>query len=221
LAVSVLAGCSSVGGNAGNATAEPVSARTLRASGFGRFEDGGNVPVNQRWLLAQQSAKLGAYRSLADQLYKVGLDGQKTVATQVIGDEAYRVYLDTYLREARTVDYHTVNDTLKVTMELTLTPRFYRCMSGDSEIVGQCLQSENKLGITRLGYRPAATATVNLACGVRDCGDRYYVRGFSKDRNAVDDVLLDGGLYDVEWDAHTGVSLFARLILLQGFFNGF
>ena len=221
LAICLSAGCSSLGGKTGSAAAEPVTSKTLRATGYSRFEDGGNISVNQRWLMAQQAAKLEAYRGLADQLYKETLDGQKTVGSQVMSDEAYRVYLDTFLREARSVDYRTVKDTLRTTMELSLTPRFYRCMSGDAAIVNQCLQEDNKLAVTRLGYKPATMASANLACGARDCSDQFYVQGYSKDRNMVDNVLLDGGLYDAEWSVHTGASLFVRLFMFQELVHGF
>jgi|GEM_PF-291267 hypothetical protein len=220
LVACVLAGCSSLGGKAGNAAAEPSASKVLRATGYSRFEDGGNVSANQRWLMAQQAAKLDAYRGLADQIYKEALDGKKTVGSQIMSDEAYRLYFDTYLREARAVDYRTVKDTLKATLELNLTPRFYRCMTGDAVVVNQCLQDDNKLAFTRIGYKPAATASANLACGNRDCSDQLYVQGFSKDRNPVDDVLLDAGLYDVEWAAHTGAQIFGRYFLIQRVING-
>ncbi len=220
LAACIFAGCSSLGGKTERAVAQPTADKVLHATGFSRFEDNGNVSVNQRWLKAQQAAKLDAYRGLADLLYKEALDGRKTVGSQVISDEAYRVYLDTYLRGARAVDYRTVKDTLKATLELNLTPRFYRCMTGDADVVNQCLQDDKKLQFTRIGYKPAITTSVNMACGNRDCSDQLYVQGFSKDRNAVDDVLLDAGFYDVEWAAHTGANVFGRYLLLQGFING-
>ncbi|MDD1623065.1 MAG: hypothetical protein LUQ11_16445 [Methylococcaceae bacterium] len=221
LAACVFAGCSSLGGKAGSAVAEPTADKVLHATGFSRFEDNGNVPVNQRWLMAQQAAKLDAYRGLADLLYKEPLDGRKTVGSQVMSDEAYRVYLDTYLRGARAVDYRTVKDTLKATLELNLTPRFYRCMTGDADVVNQCLQDDKRLQFTRIGYKSATTTSVNMACGNRDCSDQLYVQGFSKDRNAVDNALLNAGLYDVEWTVHTAADLAGRFMAIQGFiYNG-
>lgn len=219
LSACLLAGCSSLG-NKTDTVSVPVVDKTLQATGYSRFDDVGQTSANQRWLKAQQAAKLDAYRGLAASLYKEALVGQKTVGSQVMNDEAYRVYLDTYLREARAVDYRTVRDTLKTTLELKLTPRFYRCMSGDVGVVNQCLQEDNKLAFTRIGNKPATVTSANLACGSRDCSDQYYVQGFSKDRNVVDDALLDVGLYDVEWAAHTSVNVIGRYILFQGFLNG-
>lgn len=211
-----LTGCSVVGGT--RADALPVG-KTLRASGYSRFDDAGNLAVNQRWLQAQQAAKLDAYRDLADLLYREPLDSQVTVGTQVMRDEAYRVYLDTYLREARATDYRAVRDSLKTTLELHLSPRFYRCMAGDTSVVAQCLQEDNKLAFTRLGFKPATVTSANLACGSRDCSDQYYVQGFSKQPHLVNDVLLDAGLYDVEWTANTALRLIFNHLLINGFLN--
>lgn len=219
LALSLLAGCSSLG-NKTEVTGQSLTPKTLHATGYSRFDDSGQVPVNQRWLSAQQAAKLDAYRGLADLLYKEALDGQKTVGSQVMSDEAYRIYVDTYLREARAVDYRTVRDTLKATLELKLSPRFYRCLSGDIGVVSQCLQEDNKLAFTRIGTKPATVASANLACGSRDCSDQFYVQGFSKERNPVDNFLLNAGMYDVEWAAHTSVNIIGRYIFMQEFLNG-
>lgn len=221
LLVGGLVGCSSMAKKSASSVGEPAQAKVLRATAYGRLEGDGKLGVNQTWLQAQQAAKLNAYRSLADMLYQEPLDGQKTVGMQVVSDEIYRIYAETYLREARAVDYRTVKDSLKTTMELNLTPRFYRCMSGDRFAVQQCLQEDNKLAITRLGYRPATTTSANLACGSRDCGDQFYVQGFANDKNPLDSVLLDAGLYDAEWAVHTGGSLFGRLFMFQELVHGF
>lgn len=212
----MLTGCSSLGGK--TAAIIPTE-KTLRASGYSQFDDSGKLAVNQRWLQAQQNAKLDAYRGLADLLYREKLDEQTTVGAQVMRAEIYRVYLDSYLREARASDYRAVRDNLKTTLELRLTPRFYRCMGGDAVQVEQCLQEDNKLAFTRLGYKAATKTSANLACGTRDCSDQFYVAGFSKRPNVVDDALLDAGLYDVEWTANLGLRTLFNYLLVNGFFN--
>ncbi|AMK77917.1 MULTISPECIES: hypothetical protein [Methylomonas] len=216
LMVLALNGCAAVGGR--NAEV-PSAGKTLRASGYSHFDDSGKLGVNQRWLQAQQAAKLDAYRGLADLLYQEKLGNQTTVGAQVMRDEVYRVYLDSYLREARAADYRTIRDNLKTTLELRLSPRFYQCMSGDPALAGQCLQEDNKLAFTRLGYKTATVTSANLACGARDCSDQYYVAGFSKRPNVVDDVLLDAGLYDVEWIANTGLRTIFQYLLINGFYS--
>ncbi len=213
--LSVVAGCAAVGGK--SAEAPPVE-KTLRASGFSRFDDSSSV-ASQRWLQAQQAAKLDAYRDLADLLYQEKLPNQTTVGAQVMRNEAYRVYLDGYLREARATDYRAVKDSLKTTLELKLSPRFYRCMAGDKVAVNQCLEEDNKMAFTRLGYKAASVTSANLGCGARDCSDQFYVQGFSKRPNVVDDTLLDAGLYDVEWTANTGLRTIFQYLLINGFYS--
>ena len=212
----LLAGCSTAPSKPMTVAAVPAVGKTLRASGFSRFEDGGNLTVHQRWLAAQQSAKLDAYRDLAAQLYQEILPGNTTVGALVLANEAYRVYVDAFLREARASDYRTVKDSLKTTLELTLTDRFMRCMSSDANGVSRCLEHENKMAFTRTGSKPAMVASVNMACAVPDCSDQLSMQGFSKDRNAVDSALLDAGLYDVEWALNTSANTAARFLLLGG-----
>ncbi len=206
-----LGGCASSGGNTDNT----AKAKSLRASGYSRLEADTQTPFDQMWLKAQQAAKLSAYRSLAESLYLEALEGDKTVGSQVMSDEAYRVYVDTFLREARAVDSRNLKDALKTTLELKLTPRFYRCMSGNKEIVRLCLQADNKSAMTRLGLNPAKTIVANLACGARDCSDQLSVQGFATQRNPVDEVLLNAGLYDAEWSVSTSAGIFSRVFLFR------
>lgn len=214
--VLLISGCAAT---SSKTVAVPSTGKTLTASGYSRFDDSGQLPVNQRWFQAQQSAKLDAYRGLAALLYQEQLDNHTTVGAQVMRDELYRVYLDSYLRDARAADYRTVRDSLKTTLELRLSPQFYRCMAGDTTVVSQCLQDDHKSEFTRLGYKAATMTSANLACGARDCRDQFYVAGFSKQRNAVDDALLDVGLYDLEWTANTGLRTVLQYLLINGFFN--
>jgi len=218
LATLMTSGCAQL--ETRNSSSVAPTIKKLEANGYSRFEDiGGQQKVNQRWLSAQQVAKLNAYRGLADQLYYEPIGNNKTVGSQVIQHEVYRVYLDTYLREAQAIDYQTVNDSLKATLELKLTPRFYQCMSGDLIYARQCLQEDGKSTFTRIGQKSAITTSSNLACGTPDCSDQLYVKGFSKDRNAVDDVLLDTGFYDAEWTVNTGARTLFNYLLIYGFMN--
>lgn len=214
----IFTGCASTGGSK-TGQAEPFSEKTMQASGYGQFDDSGRLSVNYRWLSAEQSAKLNAYRGLAHQLYYEPLGGNKTVGSQVMSHEVYRVYLDTYLRNARASDYRTVKDSLKTTLELKLTPRFYQCMGGDVDQTSRCIQEDGKLPITRLGYNAAETRTVNLACGRGDCSDQFHVKGFSKNRGAVDSALLETGFYDVQWTVNTGLRILFNYLLVNGFVN--
>ena len=216
LATLMILGCAQVGSRDSIA----VTDKTLVASGYSQFADVGVLQkVNERWLSAQQVAKLNAYRSLADQLYYESLGNNKTVGSQVVQSEVYRVYLDTYLRNAQAVDYLTVKNSLKATLQLKLTPRFYQCMSSDLVGARQCLQEDDKLAFTRIGYKTASVSSKNLACAQLDCSDQFFVKGFSKDRNVVDDAMLDAGFYDLEWTINTGARTLFNYLLTYGFLN--
>lgn len=215
-AIAFLAGCASV---QRQTVATPPSSKTLTANGYARFDDSGTVQVKQRWLSTQQQAKLNAFRGLADQLYYEPVGGGKTVGSQVVSHEAYRIYLDGYLREAKASDYRTVKDTLKTTMTLSLTPMFYQCMAGDLAQINGCLRDEDKLDFTRLGFKSAQTSSVNLACGNRDCSDEFYVQGFSKDISKFNGALLDAGLYHSRWIVNTGSRTLFNFLLLDGIVN--
>lgn len=215
LAALSLAGCASSVKTP--VAAQAPSEKILSASGYARFDDSGNV--KQRWLNAQQMSKLNAFRGLADQLYNEPLDGGKTVGSQVVSNEAHRVYLDNYLREAKASDYRTVQDSLKTTLTLTLTPRFYQCMGGGSRQVEHCLREEGKLNLSRIGFKPAQTTTINLACGNRDCSDQYFVDGFSKSKSAFNHGLLKAGIYDSEWLLNTGARTLFNALLIEGMLN--
>ncbi len=197
----------------------PENGKTLTADGYSQFEDAGKLNFSHQWFSAQQLAKLNAYRGLADQLYYEPLGDHKTVGSQVISHEVYRIYLDTYLREARASDYRTLKDNLKTTLELKLTPRFYRCMGGDVAEADRCIREDGKMPYTRLGYKTAASTSINLACSMPDCSDQFHVKGFSKSRHFVDDALLDAGFYDTEWTVNTGARMLFNHLLLHGIIN--
>jgi len=204
--------------NRENDPAVPAQAKTLQGNGYGQFTDKSHPNFSRNWQVTEQSAKLNAYRALADQLYYEPLGKHKTVGSQIVSHEAYRVYFDTYLRQARPTDYRTVKDHLSTTLQLKLTPRFYYCMSGDEARARQCIEEDDKLPVTRLGYKTATTKTVNLACGTDDCSDLFAVKGFSRQSNPLDDLLLDAGLYDTEWTANTGLRILLNHLLLNGTF---
>lgn len=212
----VLAGCAS---NDVQRNAHWNQQKVLSANGYTRFDDSAQVSVSQRWLSAQQQAKLAAYRDLAESLYYEPLGENKTVGSQVMSHEVYRIYLDTYLREARASDYRTVRDSLKTTLQLKLTPRFYQCMGGDGAQAQRCIQEDGKLPFTRLGFQPATIRSVNLVCGASDCSDQFHVKGFSKKRSVIDNAMLDHGFYDVQWTVNTGLRVLFNYLVIYGFAN--
>ena len=209
----ILMGCAAPAKQAFSEAQEKV----VVAEGYGRFND--SLQFKQRWLSTQQIAKLNAYRSLADQLYDEPLGDQQTIGSKVISHEAYRIYLDNFLREARASDYRTVKDSLKVSMTLRLTRKFYQCMSGDHLQVQRCLREDHKMDFSRLGYQAATKSSVNLACAQRDCGDQFHVKGFAHETTPLNDTLLEAGLYDAQWMANTSARLLFNHLLIDFFYS--
>lgn len=215
-----LGACSSTN-NKFTAFLEQNNSKTLRVNAYGSLRQTDMLAIDQDWQQAKLAAKLDGYRNLANLLYQEKLGDQLTVGSQVIKDESYRIYLDTFLRSAQVVDFHHVNDTVILGMVLNLTPNFYRCMAGDTAVINQCMDAENKHLFTRLGHKSASSTVVNLACATLDCGEQFDVQGFSKPKSGLDNALLDNGLYSSEWTLHTGLSLMGRLLLFQELIHGF
>lgn len=190
--------------------------KVITATGQGVLTQAAGLSEQQIKLKAEQDAKMRAYRSLASVLYYEKLNGSKTVASLVMRDESYRVYVDLFLREAKFGDSRILGKKLLTQLDLSLTDRFYRCMNATVEGVRRCLLEDNKMQFTRLGYNSSEVKTVNLACGTADCSDLFHVGGFNRQKSAFDRGLLNAGLYDSEWIVSASGRLLANFLLIQG-----
>ena len=223
MSIMMLAACSSSTTKPLDDTLNPnstglVANKVLQASGYSALRIQPQLTQLQNQYAVEQSAKMNAYRGLAKQIYREQLFEGRVVADQVISDDVFRIYLDLFLREARVVESRTIADQQKIALELDLTPRFYQCFSATVAVVSRCLWEDNKIPFTRTGYKKAPMTTVNLACS--DCADQLSVAGFSKEKNSVDNALLNAGVYDAEWVVNMGIkTLFNYLILTQVLFD--
>lgn len=192
----------------------------LMADGFSRQSNSPQRTKIQNQYSAEQMAKIVAYRALAKQLYLVRLNDRLAVADQVIKDESFRIYFDLFLREARVVNKLVIAGQQKISLALALTPRFYRCFSSTVAKVSQCLQEDNKMAFTRIGYQQAALSTVNLSCTSSDCAQQLHISGFSEEKRGFDNTLLNVGFYDTEWAINTALNaVFNYLVITHLFFN--
>lgn len=214
----LLLACSSTGAKK-HATVDAFAPKRLTVSGHGVPPRDASLTKMQAQLLAEQAARLNAFRALASLLYREQLNEGATAGGQVLRDERYRIYFDLYLREAETISVRNVGNTVQTDLSLTVTDRFYRCMSGQLDVVQQCLRQDNKMPFTRLGYRSAEKKTVNLACSADGCADMLHVQGFADRKNAFDRGLLNAGLYDGEWSVNTAARLLINFILLNNIPN--
>lgn len=193
-----------------------VQNKEFTAQGRSAIKDDPNLPPQQLKRVAEQSARMNAYRALATRLYHEKLPDGTTVAARVMRDEAYRIYVDIYLREANLTALQAWGGWVSANMALIVNARFYHCMGGDVVTVQQCLLQDNKVPLTRLGDQIAEIRQVNLMCGQADCTGLYHVGGFDRRLDDVDQLMLNAGLYDREWLFNTGGRLFSNALIIQG-----
>jgi len=190
--------------------------KVLQATGFSPLKKQPGLSAVQNKFAVEQYAALEAYRGLAKQIYSENLADHLKVADQIMADDSYRVYLDLFLRQAIVMETKIVSDQKKLTLALTLTPRFYRCISHSVKVVRQCIQEDGKIPFTRIGFQSATVSLEDLQCVDLGCLSPFYVTGFSKERNLLDQTLLRGGLYDAEWTVNMAVRAALRYFVLSG-----
>jgi hypothetical protein len=80
---------------------------TLNATGYGAVNTAAcngecdRVSPAQRKLLAMRAARLDAYRSMAEQVYGLRVEGGSTVGSLALKDDSFKVYIDAFIRGAR------------------------------------------------------------------------------------------------------------------------
>lgn len=188
--------------------------KVLLASGYSKPLPDPQLTLLQNQTIAEQTAKLEAYRALAIKLYNEKLSNGRIVANQIIQNEAYRIYLDLFLRDARVVESNRFAGQQKIALELTLTPHFYQCFSTEDKVT-RCIQESNKVPYTRLGYQQAPVSTINISCASSDCGDQLSMSGFSEEKKGLDSTLLNHGFYDTEWSINTVWRTALRYVFLS------
>ena len=123
-----LAGCSGLQSPATPAdNLEPI---IVRVSGFGTYAQKGDAANPRKHLMAMRASKLDAYRSLAERVYGTVIYGSSTVNDFVLQDDAFRAYVDSYIRGAKVVAVTDRSDgTVETIMQLKLEPRFRACVA--------------------------------------------------------------------------------------------
>ncbi len=202
-------GCS----HTGRAKNDNSIRKTLTVYGSGATDSSKNN--QQQTFYLQHNARADAYRQLAARLFTEPLNNDKTVAEQIIANEQYRIYLDTFLREAKISEDQAIGNHYFMKVSLPIPERFYQCMSGDALTIKQCLKEDNKLPITRTGYYSSNVKQVNLACLTIDCSDQFHIKGFIRNRNAVDQKLLNAGLENSQWWLNTSSRILMNFYLLK------
>jgi len=167
--------------------------KTITATGYGTVEKTDRYSRSQIKLMAMRASKMDAYRSLAEQLSGVQLRGQTSVENMQVTHDSYNTYLNAYLRGARVKrtlaigsDLYAGDDTFETVVELDLTPRFYECINGSSELINQCIQqiqsipSPNSSVDPNLSVAPPLVPSVSSRCNTVDCYSYPETKGFRK-----------------------------------------
>lgn len=187
----------------------------LTASASSQIQPQAGLSKKASRFKAEQKAALSAYRQLARLLYQQTTHSGQSIAGQVVKDEVFRVYLDTFLRGAK-MQSRRLTGGSQVSLKLTVTDQFRSCMD-DVATVKRCLRDENKLAFTRIGFRQATAKTVNLACAQPDCSGQFSISGFSRKTNRLDRMLLNAGLYDSEWMLNSSARVLGNYLLITAF----
>jgi hypothetical protein len=169
------------------ASLEPLPLKTISAIGYGTVEKSDRYSRSQIKLMAMRASKMDAYRSLAEQLNGIQLRGQTTVGNMEVSNDNYQVYLNAYLRGARVKrtsaigsDLYAGDDTFETVVELDLTPRFYECINGPSDLINQCLQQNMVAPIPESNQKPSTVSSINSGCSGNDCYNYPSTTGFRR-----------------------------------------
>jgi len=161
--------------------------KTISAIGYGTVEKSDRYSRSQIKLMAMRASKMDAYRSLAEQLNGIQLRGQTAVENMQVTHDSYQVYLNAYLRGARVKrtspigsDIYAGDDTFETVVELDLTPRFYECINGSSELINQCLQQNPESPAPSFDQNPPKVSSINPGCNAIDCYSYPNTKGFNR-----------------------------------------
>jgi len=124
-AASLLSACGGMRTSAQPAAFVQPAIVTLHATGYGAVNMAAcngeceRVSPAQRKLLAMRAARLDAYRSMAEQVYGLRIEGGSTVASLALKDDSFKVYIDAFIRGARVTNVAQRDDgTYETTVEM-------------------------------------------------------------------------------------------------------
>ncbi|MDP1871208.1 MAG: LPP20 family lipoprotein [Gallionella sp.] len=104
----------------------PAPEIKITAIGYGASSSYETYTPGQKKLMAMRASKLDAYRSLAEQVQGVRVNGNSTVSAMMSQVDGFRVFVDAYLRGAQVITVTPMGDgNYETTLELTLDSRFF------------------------------------------------------------------------------------------------
>ena len=150
--------------------------------GYGTSDIFKNYSPEQRRLMSMRASKMDAYRNLAEQIYGVRIHGHTTVSDMVVQNDSYRSYLDAFIKGARVKSITAINaSSYETVLEITLTPKFFTCLSGSAAIHSQCINgisSRDKQYNEHINSPFNMPSTLAYNCNAIDCYKYPDVSGF-------------------------------------------
>ncbi|EEG07433.1 LPP20 family lipoprotein [Pseudogulbenkiania ferrooxidans] len=145
----------------------PYQPVTIRVTGVGAAPLGTTLSPSQRKLLGLRAAKLDAFRAVAEEVQGMKLVGNSSVSNMLATNDAFRTYVDAYLRGVKVLSNTMAPDgTTEAVAEIVLDNDFYR---------------EYKKALDRSGSVMKAaqqSAVDGVACTDGNCGASRYDSNF-------------------------------------------
>jgi hypothetical protein len=103
-------------------------------------------PIGQRRLMTMRASKIDAYRALAEIVGGIHVWGGTAISNMVLEKDRYRVFIDTYVRGARTVSVNEMkDDTYQSVVEMHVDQLFLsQVMAFVDPLLAQCLKGDDK-----------------------------------------------------------------------------
>jgi hypothetical protein len=97
------------------------------ALGYGSESTYEGYTLGQQRLMAIRASKLDAYRSLAEQIYGIQINGSTTISAMMAKSDGLRTRVDAVLRGARIVSITPMSDgNYETVVEVYFDPQFYQ-----------------------------------------------------------------------------------------------
>ncbi len=158
--------------------------KILSAMGYGTADIYKNYSPEQRRLMSMRASKMDALRNLAEQIYGVRIHGHTTVSDMVVRNDSYRSYIDAFLKGARVKSITALNNnTYESVVEITLTPKFFTCFSGEASMYSQCFTKKQRYTEKDNSDLKLAGTSNNYACNSANCYQYPNISGFDNKTN--------------------------------------
>jgi len=147
--------------------------------GYGTADMYKNYSPEQRRLMSMRASKMDALRNLAEQIYGVRIHGHTTVSDMVVRNDSYRSYIDAFLKGARVKSITALNNnTYESVVEITLTPKFFSCFSGEARAYSQCFGNGSRRYVEKNKPEVTLARLENYNCNSASCYKFPDIAGF-------------------------------------------